>query len=260
MGVIPPNLLKSGAVEIAKILKTISGGNVLDVASGDGDFIAMLIDALKDYESFTGIDSNKKEMEKAKKNLVGKSVKIHLMNAEKLRFDNNKFDFVSIANSLHHLENMNEVLAEMKRVLKPGGYFIIQEMFCDGNQTEAQKTDITSHTLGAEIDNMLGIYNQKTYTKKTIMGIIEELNLREFQVYESSRYVKCLFCSDNQQCEDPLNENLINFAINELEENIAQVKESSEYDRLVERKEIIKQNIMKYGSAPASILFCIGRK
>ena len=48
--------------------------------------------------------------------------------------------------------------------------------------------------------------------------------------------------------------------INELEENIAQVKESSEYDRLVERKEVIKQNIMKYGSAPASILFFIGRK
>ncbi|MCK5158961.1 MAG: class I SAM-dependent methyltransferase [Candidatus Heimdallarchaeota archaeon] len=260
MGVIPPILLKSGAVEIAKIMKTISGGNVLDVASGNGDFIVMLIDALKDYESFTGIDSNKKEIKKAKKNLAGKSVKIHLMNAEKLKFDDNKFDFVCLANSLHHLENMNEVLCEIKRVLKPGGYLIIQEMFCDGNQTEAQKTDITSHTLGAEIDNILGIYHQKTYTKKTIIGIIEELNLREFQVYESSRYLKCLFCSSNQQCEDPLNEDLINFAIKELEDSFIQVKESSEYDRLVERKEIIKQNIMKYGSAPASILFFIGRK
>ncbi len=260
MGVVPPNLLKSGAVEIAKIMKTISGGNVLDVASGDGDFIAMLIDALKDYESFTGIDSNKKEIKKAKKNLAGKSIKIHLMNAEKLKFDDNKFDFVSLANSLHHLENMNEVLAEMKRVLKPGGYFIIQEMFCDGDQTEAQKTDIDSHTLGAEIDNVLGIYHQKTYTKKTIMGIIEELNLREFKVNESSRYVKCLFCSDNQQCEDPLNEDLINFAIKEIEEDIVQLKESSEFERILERKEIIKQNILKYGSAPASILFCIGRK
>lgn len=260
MEAIPQNLLKSGAVEITKIMKSISGGNVLDVASGDGDFILMLIDALKDYESFTGIDSNKEEIAKAKKNLAGKCVKIHLMNAEKLKFNNNTFDFVSIANSLHHLENMNEVLAEMKRVLKPGGYLIIQEMFCDGNQTEAQKTDIDLHTLGAEIDNILGIYHQKTFTKKTILGIIEELNLQEFKVYESSRYVKCLFCSNNQQCEDPLNEDLINFAIKELEKDIYKINESSEYERLMERKEIIKQNILKYGSAPASILFCIGCK
>jgi len=260
MVVIPPILLKSGAVEIAKKMKTISGGNVLDVASGKGDFIAFLIDALKDYESFTGIDLDKKEMEKAKKNLAGKSVKIHLMNAEKLRFHNNKFDLVSLANSLHHLENKNEVLAEIKRVLKPGGYLIIQEMFCDGNQTEAQKTDIALHTLGAEIDNELGIYHQKTYTKKTIMGIIEELDLREFKVYESTRYVNCLFCSDNQRCEDPLNDSIINFEIKELEESIAKLKESFEYERLEERKEIIKQKIMKYGTAPASILFCIGHK
>jgi hypothetical protein len=133
-------------------------------------------------------------------------------------------------------------------------------MFCDGNQTEAQKTDIDLHTLGAEIDNILGIYHQKTFTKKTIMGIIEELNLQEFKVYESSRYVKCLFCSNNQQCEDPLNEDLINFAIKELEKDIYKINESSEYERLMERKEIIKQNILKYGSAPASILFCIGCK
>ena len=58
----------SGAGIIADRLKGISGGRVLDVATGDGDFILALKQALGDYDSFVGIDVSREEIEKAREN------------------------------------------------------------------------------------------------------------------------------------------------------------------------------------------------
>ncbi len=117
----PKGLASSAAPKIAARLKSISGGKILDVATGDGDFIRTLIKTLKDYDSFIGIDSSKKEVESARKQLKEQPAKILEMNAEALQFKNNTFDTVCTSYSLHHLENIDKVLAEMKRVLKPNG-------------------------------------------------------------------------------------------------------------------------------------------
>jgi len=63
------------------------------------------------------------------------------MNAERMDFANESFDTVSISASLHHLPNIQQVLAEISRVLKPGGNFILAEMHRDG-QTAAELTSV----------------------------------------------------------------------------------------------------------------------
>lgn len=57
------------AIKIAESLKRISGGNLLDAATGDGDFIQVLMTTLKEYESVIGIDRSQKEIDKAKKTI-----------------------------------------------------------------------------------------------------------------------------------------------------------------------------------------------
>lgn len=75
-------------------LKEISGGKVLDVATGSGQFIQSLMEALKDYHDFVAIDVHEKALEYAKKQFEGKPVHFVKMDAENLTFENNTFDTV----------------------------------------------------------------------------------------------------------------------------------------------------------------------
>ena len=257
---IPPNLASSGAIEISEKLKVISGGKILDIASGDGDSIQFLINFLKDYEFAIGIDIDEKEIEKAQDRWKDNPITFEKMEGEKLNFLDNSFDLVNIANSLHHMQYLNKTLSEMKRVLKKGGSFLIQEMFCDGNQTEAQKCDIATHEFGAEIDRFIGIYHRDVFTKDEILNILSQIGLDDLEILESSRYPKCLKCPEMYDCEDPKNPEIINSTLEEIDKVLEKVKEHKEYAEFREKAETIKQDIKKHGMSSASILFCIGKK
>lgn len=261
------NLLKglasSSAKKIERRLKLISGGKILDVATGDGGFIRTLMKTLRDYDLFIGIDNSKKELESARKHFEGKPVNIMEMNAEALEFENDSFDTVCVANSLHHLYRIDKVLAEMKRALKTCGYFVIQEMFCDEEQAEAQRSDILQHHWDAEIDSLLGVTHNKTLTKQKIKDIVSSLGLKEVEVFESTHYVKCLFCDEKFECENPKNEKIVNQAIKEIDDNLRRIKEYpylKARTRLEKEGEKLKERIKKFGSASASYLFIVGKK
>ena len=260
---LPKGLASSGARKIEKRLKSISGGRVLDVATGDGGFVDTLMKTLKDFDSFVGIDYSEKEVKSAKKRFKDQLVEIRKMNAETLKFENDSFDTVCMSYSLHHLDKIEKVVAEMKRVLKSGGYFIIQEMYCDGQQTVAQETDILQHHWDAEIDPLLGVTHNKTLTKRKIRDIVSSLKLKEVEIFESTHYVKCLFCEDKFICEDPKHKKIVNQSIKEIDDNLRRLEEHPNLktrNRLKEEGEKLKGRIKKFGSAPASHLFCIGKK
>ncbi len=244
---------------IANRLRSISGGRVLDVATGSGDFVRVLLKTLKDYDSFVGIDSSTEEIEVSEKGLI-EDTEFTIMNAESLEFGDSCFDTVCVANSLHHFENVDRALSEMKRVLKPGTLFIVQEMFCDGEQTGAQKSEILSHNLEADIDSTLGVSHNRTFTRKRIREIVSKLSLRNLEVFESSRPVKCLFCDERAKCEDPKHEDIVKFELDLVEKNLERLRDHEVFHRFREEAEEIKERIRNWGSATASLLFFIGRK
>lgn len=264
---LPKGLASSNASKIAKRLELVSGGRILDVATAGGRFIDTLMKALKDYDSFVGIDylpsdASKKEMEEAKKRFQGKSVEFFQMNAENLQFEDKSFDTVCMSHSLHHLGRVDRVLVEMKRVLKSGGNFILQECYCDGNQTEAQKADELRHEWQARIDSLLGVTHNKTLTRERIMDIACSLNLRELEVFDSTHPVQCLFCEKKQECEDPKNQTTFHDLIKDIDDDIKRIENYFDLEirnRLMEEGKSIKETIGRFGSAPASYLFVIGR-
>jgi SAM-dependent methyltransferase len=250
-------------VAIAETLKSISGGRVLDVATGDGEFVSLLMKTLKNYDSFIGVDISAKDVESARKRLAGKPVKILEMNAEALEFGDGSFDTVCISDSLHHLDKIDNVLAEMRRVLKTGGHFILQEMYCDGDQTEAQKTEILKHHWHAEIDSLLGTTQNKTLTRQRIIDIANSLKLEELTILESTRYVKCLFCEKRFACEDPKSDELVSESIGQVQDDLkrlANCAASTRRTHLEETGERLKKRIARYGSQEASHFFITGRK
>jgi len=260
---LPKRLAESGAVEMRAKLGSISGGKILDVATGSGDFIDVLMKTLKNYDSFVGIDISRKDLESAKKRFKDQPVELLEMNAESLDFNDNSFDTVSMSYSLHHLDKIDKVLAEIRRVLRLGGNLIIQEEFSDGNQTEAQKTNLLQHTWDAEIDTQLGKTHKATFTEHKIKELISNLQLEQVEILESTHSVKCLSCEKRHKCDNPRNEEIIKDQIKEIDDNLKRLQDIAEPEtrtRLQKKGEELKERNRKYGNASPSTLLAIGKK
>jgi len=163
------------------LLNRIEAANVLDAATGRGDFITILKQHLKSYIQIIGIDASEKSVDQAQKRFPENDVEIYRMDLEALDFDDDSFDLVTIANSLHHIERLDRVFAELLRVLKPGGRLLVQEMYRDGEQTEPQITHIMMHHWLASIDRRFGVYHQETYTREQIQAIFAKLGLNQVE-------------------------------------------------------------------------------
>lgn len=100
----------------------LAGKKVLEVGSGRGggaDFIARYLGP----SSLTGVDFSKNAVELCNEFYHIPTLHFVLGNAEKLPFDNDTFDVVYNVESSHCYANMPAFLAEVARVLKPGGIF-----------------------------------------------------------------------------------------------------------------------------------------
>lgn len=174
---------------VRESLGDLSGGRILDVATGDGYFVNLLIKNLKDYSEVIGVDCDFSVVELAKKAFNNDKISFEYMSGDNILFDDCSFDTVSISNSLHHMENTGKTLSEMLRVLKPGGLFIINELFCDF-QNEKQLTHVYLHHLQAEVETLLGITHKKTFKKQEVIDIASNLGfvgLRSF-VHENEMF------------------------------------------------------------------------
>lgn len=166
------------------ILGHISGGRVLDVATGSGGFIHFLLEGLKDYTEIIGLDSNERaaavfaEAFKDKPNIC-----FDLGDAIRRNFDAESFDLVCISNSLHHFEDPVPVLYQMQRLLRPGGHLLIAEMVRDG-QTDTQLTHVYLHHWWAAVDRTTGIVHHETYQRAELIEMINALGLSDLALYE----------------------------------------------------------------------------
>jgi ubiquinone/menaquinone biosynthesis C-methylase UbiE len=268
MNDLPKGLASSNAGKIADRLGTISAGRVLDVGTDKGGFIDTLIKTLKAYDSFLGIDycpsdKSKKDMESAKKRFEGRAVQLLEMNAESLEFEDESFDTVCMSHALHHLAGISKVMVEIKRVLRKGGNFILQESYCDGGQTEAQKADELEHEWEARIDSLLGITHNKTLTRQGIREIATGLQLSEIEIFDSTHPVDCLFCERKYECEDPRSQATLHQITKDIDDAIKRIENHPDLEarrRLVEEGKKIKEVIAESGAASASYLFVIGKK
>jgi hypothetical protein len=168
-----------------------------------------------------------------------------------------------MAYALHHIGKINKALAEIQRVLKPGGNLIIQEEISDGNQTEAQKTNLLQHTWDAEIDTQLGKTHKPTLTKHEITELVNSLQLEQVEILESTHPVKCLSCEKRHKCDDPKNEENIKDQIKEIDDNLKRLQEIANPEirtKLQEKGEELKKRNREFGNANPSTLLVIGRK
>jgi demethylmenaquinone methyltransferase/2-methoxy-6-polyprenyl-1,4-benzoquinol methylase len=112
-----------------KAMQPIHPKQILDVATGTGDFA--LTSLSLNPEKVTGIDISDGMLEIGRKKIVKKGLaqKIELLHgdSENLPFGNNTFDAVTVGFGVRNFENLEKGLAEIYRVLKPGGMIVVLE-------------------------------------------------------------------------------------------------------------------------------------
>ena len=114
---------------VVKQLKDLKGPMVLDVATGTGD-LAIEICKIEPVAVY-GLDLSSQMLEFAKEKIAKKrlhmTVQLRQGDSENLPFENNFFDAITVAFGVRNFENLSKGLAEMHRVLRPGGRLVVLE-------------------------------------------------------------------------------------------------------------------------------------
>lgn len=145
---------------------------ILDVGTGSGNFIDIILSLSDNFVEIIGIDQLQIAVDTATKKFTDERIKFMKMDALKMEFEDNSFDLVCLSNSLHHLSEINGMLKEMERVLKPGGYLLVNEMKCDGLNAK-QKAHLKIHHFAAEIDRETGATHNDTFKAIEILKTLE---------------------------------------------------------------------------------------
>jgi ubiquinone/menaquinone biosynthesis C-methylase UbiE len=104
-----------------ELAQTTSGERLLDLGCGTGLVLDLAHDLFRDLD---GIDITQEMLEMVKQR---KNVTTQLAGGEELPFADASFDAVTAYSVLHHIEDLSKVFREIRRTLKPGGFFYADE-------------------------------------------------------------------------------------------------------------------------------------
>lgn len=115
--------MRDAAIEKAQLP---SGAIVADIGTGTG---FVLMGLAQRAARVVGFDESAEMLAIARSNLAGHShVTLELASGHRLPAENNSFDAVFANMYLHHTPDPVQAIAEMYRILKPGGKLIITDL------------------------------------------------------------------------------------------------------------------------------------
>ena len=115
--------------KVLNLVRAKNPKNILDIATGTGDLAILMaqINATK----IIGLDISSGMLEVGKKKILDKKLenKIEMIvgDSENMPFPDNHFDAITVSFGIRNFETLDKGLAEILRVLKPNGIFVILE-------------------------------------------------------------------------------------------------------------------------------------
>lgn len=231
-----------------QLLEGIDGGVILDVGCGSGQFTEILVESLASYTSITGIDVAEEVLKEARRKFPGREFSFINASSMKLPFSEASFDMAAISKALHHVEDPRKTLGEMHRVVKPGGYLLINEMNRDVLSDE-QESHLIYHHLRSEIDDALGVNHNHTFTRDDLVRIASGLGLKDMQTWE--------FIPDTgtQTLEERLHECTV-----KMEGWMEELAEHPRKDEFAARIKEVQKRIRRFGIARPPQMVFFGKK
>ena len=173
---------------------------LIDVASGTGDIANLFFTRSDGTGEVICVEPNKEMLSRGKIKLKKyKSVKWINSSAESIPIEGNTFDYYSISYGIRNVSDINKVLKEAFRVLKPGGRFMCLEFSKIDNEIlnflykQYSKTIpyIGKFIVGSDkpykylIDSIDKFYNQKELSKLIRNNGFSNVEFRNCLLYTS---------------------------------------------------------------------------
>jgi demethylmenaquinone methyltransferase / 2-methoxy-6-polyprenyl-1,4-benzoquinol methylase len=211
------NRLLSGGIDrgwrkkALRELKDVKPETLLDVATGTAD-VAIMAQKLLRPALVTGIDISENMLaigrEKVQKAGYQNVIKLETGDSETINYPDASFDAVTVAFGVRNFENLEKGLAEIYRVLKPGGKAVILE-FSKPKRTGWRK--IYNVYAGIVAPKMVGAFskNKKAYQylNQSVNAFPEREAFRDIMTRTgfSGAYFKilslgicCIYCGGKQ--------------------------------------------------------------
>jgi demethylmenaquinone methyltransferase / 2-methoxy-6-polyprenyl-1,4-benzoquinol methylase len=115
--------------KVVKIIGASKPNSILDIATGTGDLAINL--AQTNASKIVGLDISEGMLNvgrrKIEKLQLTNTIDMVLGDSEKIPFETNSFDAITVAFGVRNFENLEKGLSEIYRVLKIGGTFVVLE-------------------------------------------------------------------------------------------------------------------------------------
>ncbi len=115
-----------------KVLQIVANKNpktILDIATGTGDLAILMTKT--NAEKIIGLDISEGMLEVGKQKIANQNlsnrIEMVIGDSEKMPYQDNTFDAITVAFGVRNFETLEKGLAEILRVLKPNGVFVILE-------------------------------------------------------------------------------------------------------------------------------------
>lgn len=139
----------------------VAGRRVLDAACGEGYGSALLAETAS---RVSGVDVSAQAVEHATERYSAANLEFHQADCLALPFPDDQFDCVVSFETLEHLENHEQLLAEFKRVLRPGGFLLIstpdKAIYTDqqGNRNEFHVAELYREEFDALLERHFAVH------------------------------------------------------------------------------------------------------
>ncbi len=155
------------------LLKYQEGSRILDVATGTGDVALEIARSTPPSVSITGADFCKEMVElgqvKVAASPYASRINFRVAPCEDLPFPDNTFDSITIAFGIRNVVDRRLGLAEMWRVLRPGGRMIILEFSTPRSQFFRQIYYFYFRRLLPMIGGLFSRYNAYKYLPDSVL-------------------------------------------------------------------------------------------
>ncbi len=158
------------------------GWTMLDIGCGGGATLKRLLKRSKGAQVY-GIDISEESVAKARKvnaNVLDRQVFVTQGSAEKLPYEDNKFDLVTAVETVYFWPDLPNCLKEVRRVVKPGGRFAIMVEVLESDSVWTDVVDGMTAYSPEQLKEMLegaGFVKTELHRRKpsysTIIGVKE---------------------------------------------------------------------------------------
>ena len=158
------------------------GWTMLDIGCGGGATLKRLLKRSKGAQVY-GIDISEESVAKARKvnaSVLDRQVFVTQGSAEKLPYEDNKFDLVTAVETVYFWPDLPNCLKEVRRVVKPGGRFAIMVEVLENDSVWTDVVDGMTAYSPEQLKEMLegaGFVKTELHRKKpsysTIIGVKE---------------------------------------------------------------------------------------